>query len=115
MNSYTVRRTNQLPYGPVIFAAPDTAPFAMFSAECTYEPLAVARADVMCAGKATISAMTDTCIRALNHITNHWFGCAYHLEALISELSGLSSGGRVNSAAFSVVLGRDLDLGHGLL
>ena len=35
-----------LPYGPVIFAAPDMAPLAIFKAEWTYDPLALDKAEV---------------------------------------------------------------------
>ena len=43
------------------FAAPVTAPLAMFSAELTYDPFALVNAEVINVGKAIMSAATEIC------------------------------------------------------
>lgn len=53
---YNLPVAHRFRYRLVIFEA---APFARFSAECTYDPLAAASAELIAEGSATISATTE--------------------------------------------------------
>ncbi len=56
LNCIHLPATRQIRYRLVIFEA---APLAKFSAECAYDPLAAASAEVIAVGSATISATTE--------------------------------------------------------